>query len=476
MATDPKTAKRRDDPGLRGPIPGPDRVPPHNLDAERSLLGALLVSRDAVAEVTPYLEPKHFYRGVHAAVYTAMIELALVGEPVDAISVADKLPTDVSEAVGGVGGLFEFEARTPSVDAAENYAKIVRDNYTLRSLIGASAEIATMCYARPSEVSTAVDKSEQLIFDATQGRDRTHPETIGELLPGVIADIDRTSETSLTGLATGFADLDDLLGGLQPRSLYVVGARPAMGKTALGLNLLAHASVRMGQPVLLFSMEVGKPEVAARLLAAEARVDMQAMRRGKTRAMTSPAWDRIAGAVENLKNAPLMIDDNPYLNIMELRGRARRVKSRAGNLGLIAVDYLQLMDAVRRGENRQTEVSEISRGLKQLARELECPVVALSQLSRNLEARVDKRPMLADLRESGAIEQDADVVMFIYRDEVYAGTTDENSGIAELIIAKNRSGPMQTVNLVFHAQHATFLNAGVPRAVTESMDAAPSDW
>ena len=351
---------------LRGPLPGPGRVPPHDSAAEAALLGAMLLSSEAVAEAMTILEPEDFYRPVHARIYEAACGLTLAGEPVDAVSVTDKLPTDVLEAAGGLPGLMALTAETPASSHAARYIDIVRSNAVLRRMISAGIEIADMGYNRPEDVSAATDAAERLLLKVTQGRDRTEPEAVGAMLENLLATLESFSDASLTGVPTGFHELDDLLGGLQPRAMYVVGARPAMGKTAFALNLLTHAA-KVGRPVLLFSLEVGKADIASRILAAEARIDIQEMRRSGNQHITADTWDRVVSAIDMLHPAPLYIDENPYLNILHLTGRARRFKTRLGDLGLVAVDYLQLMESARRGDNRQAEVAEISRGLKLLA-------------------------------------------------------------------------------------------------------------
>ena len=433
------------------------RVPPHNLEAEESLLGAMLLSRDAIADAVEHTETAHFYRPAHAHVFDAISTLYAVGDPADPVTVANELDrSGVLDSIGGLDGLISLQVNTPATSNAAKYAKIVAENFTLRRLIETAGDIAEIGFSRPDDVSRAVDEAENKMFQVAQGR---VADTMGEIRDLLDATLDRLEHLyelgeGITGTPTGFIDLDELLSGLQPNALVVVGARPAMGKTAFALNIAAHAAVREHKPVLVFSLEMGHLELTQRMLCSEANVDAKNMRDGK---LTEDDWTRISNGIGRMAEAPLWIDDNPNLTIMEIRAKARRLKSRAGDLGLIVVDYLQLMTGRAGAESRQVEVAEISRGLKILARELQCPVLGLSQLSRNLEMRQDKRPMLADLRESGSIEQDADVVLFLYRDEVYNPGGD-SEGMAEVIVAKHRNGPTGTVQLGFVPRFTSFRN------------------
>ena len=433
------------------------RVPPHNLEAEESLLGAMLLSRDAIADAVEIAGVEYFYRPAHAHVYEAISVLYAAGDPIDPVTVAEELDRGgVLETIGGLDGLIALQVNTPSTSNAGKYASIVQERYTLRRLIETAGEIAEIGYSRPDDVTKAVDQAENMMFQVAQGR---VADTMGEIRDLLDATLDRLEHLyeqgkGITGTPTGFIDLDELLSGLQPNALLIVGARPAMGKTSFALNMAAHASVRENRPTLIFSLEMGHLELTQRLLCSEANVDAKAMRDGN---LKEDDWTRISNGIGRLAEAPLWIDDNPNLTIMEIRAKARRLKSRAGDLGMIVVDYLQLMSGRTSAESRQVEVAEISRGLKILARELQCPVVGLSQLSRNLEMRQDKRPMLSDLRESGSIEQDADVVIFLYRDEVY-NPGSENEGMAEIIVAKHRNGPTGTVNLGFLPRFTSFKN------------------
>ena len=433
------------------------RVPPHNLEAEESLLGAMLLSRDAIADAVELTQTEHFYRPAHAHVFDAISTLYAAGDPADPVTVAEELDrAGVLTSIGGLDGLLNLQVNTPATSNASKYAQIISERYTLRRLIEVSGEIAEIGFSMPDDVTRAVDEAENMMFQVAQGRVADSMGEIRDLLDSTLDRLEHLYELgdAITGTATGFIDLDDLLSGLQPNAFIVVGARPAMGKTAFALNIAAHAAVRDKKPTLIFSLEMGHLELTQRMLCSEANVDAKNMRDGK---LTEDDWTRISNGIGRLAEAPMWIDDNPNLTIMEIRAKARRLKSRNGSLGLIVVDYLQLMTGRASAENRQVEVAEISRGLKILARELECPVVGLSQLSRNLEMRQDKRPMLADLRESGSIEQDADVVMFLYRDEVYNPGSD-SEGMAEVIVAKHRNGPTGTIQLGFVPRFTSFRN------------------
>ena len=437
-----------------GPRPA-GRVPPHNLDAEASLLGAMLLSTDAISAALQIVKVDDFYKPAHAHVFDAICSLYAQGEPADPITVAEELKrAGLLESVGGAGALVDLESQTPATSNAAYYAKIIEERAMMRKLIGVGGEVAQLGYDIPDDVDKAVDTAESLVFRIAE---RRITDTIAPLHELIDLGLDRLEQLyenkgEITGLHTGYGDLDNLLGGFQPSSLVIVGARPATGKTSLALGMVAGAAMRAKKPVLMFSLEMSHVELTQRLLCSEARVDSKRIRTGQ---LTDDDWKRISQAVGRLGEAPVWIDDNPNITIMELRAKARRLKSQIGDLGLIVIDYLQLMSGRQSAENRQVEVSEISRGLKILARELETPVVALSQLSRGLEARQDKRPTLADLRESGSLEQDADVVMFIYRDAIY-DREKADDGDTELIVAKHRNGPIGTVHLTFLPRFAKF--------------------
>lgn len=441
--TRPRSSSPRSSPTRAG------RVPPHNLDAERALLGALLLSRDAVAaaaEVIPGADV--FYRPAHAHIYEAVTVLTTKGEVADPITVADELRRrDLLDTAGGTAALVDLQADAPGTANAAHYARIVRDHALLRRLIGAAGTISETAFGVPEDVRKVVDEAESLVFDIARHEGEGSMARLTELLGDTLTRIeelhDRGSEIS--GTPTGYHDLDEMTAGLQPGALVVVGARPAMGKTALALGMASNAALRGDHSILLFSLEMSKVELVQRILCADARVDSTKIRNGR---LSDPDWNAIAASMGRLGDAKIWIDDNPNVSIMEIRSKARRLRSEIGTLGMVVVDYIQLMTGRNTAESRQVEVAEISRGLKLLARELECPVVALAQLNRSLEQRADKRPMLSDLRESGSLEQDADVVMFLYRDEVYE-PTPENAGLAEIIVAKQRNGPTGVAHLSF---------------------------
>jgi len=436
---------------------GAGRVPPHNLQAEESLLGAMLLSKDAIAAAVETCSAEDFYKPAHGHVFEAITSLYIQGEPADPVTVADELRrAGLIDAIGGTAVLISLQANTPATSNAGRYARIVEEHALLRRLIGVAGEIAELGYNVPDDVADAVDRAESMVFGVAQRRmtDTVKPirDLLSESLDRLEALFDRGE--AITGVPTGYIDLDQQLAGLQPSNLVIVGARPGMGKTSLALGMAAHAAVQGHRPVLLFSLEMSHLEITQRLLCSEARVDATRMRNGR---LHESDWPKISHAIGRLGEAPIFIDDNPMTTVMDIRAKARRMKSREGGLGLIVIDYIQLMSGRTSAENRQVEVSEISRSLKILARELEVPVVALSQLSRNLEMRADKRPVLADLRESGALEQDADVVMFIYRDELYNQDTTERD-TAEIHVAKHRNGPTGVTTLAFLKHYTRFEN------------------
>ena len=453
---------RRDDRDRRGgradaPRPG-NRVPPHNLQAEESVLGAVLLSRDAMGAVSEKgLRPDHFYKPGHQHIFDAVAALYRSGHPVDTITVADELRrAGLLEQVGGAEALHALQNATPAISNASHYARIVQDTALLRSLIHVAGDIAELAYAEPDDVIKAVDEAESRVFKIADERVVDTTAEIGELLQGAMDRLEATFERgdSITGTATGYHDLDEMLSGLQPSTLNIVGARPAIGKTAFALGMATHIAQTTARPVLVFSLEMGHAELTQRILSSEAKVDSTKLRTGR---LNESDWAKIGRAIGRLE-IPLFLDDNPRVTVMEIRAKARRIKARHGGLALIVIDYLQLMSGGANPENRQLEVSEIRRNLKILARELDVPIVALSQLSRGLESRADKRPMLSDLRESGSLEQDADVVMFLYRDEVYNAESSDK-GSAEVIVAKHRSGPIGVKRLVFLGQYTRFDNA-----------------
>jgi replicative DNA helicase len=434
--------------------PAYERVPPHNVEAEESVLGSMLLSKDAIAEVLELLREDDFYRPAHRTVFRSVLELYGHGDAVDAVTVAEELRRNGALAdIGGAPFLHTLVASVPTAANAGFYARIVKEAGVLRRLIDAGTQIVQLGFETPQDTESAVDRAESLVYQVAQGRVAEDYHSLRDVLTSTLEAIERLHEDhrEITGVPTGFPDLDRLTSGLQPANLVIVAARPAVGKSTLGLDVARHAAVRAGVPTVVFSLEMSKTELVQRLMCAECTVDMQRLRTGR---MEESDWTRLTRSLGKLADAPLFIDDSPGTTMMEIRAKCRRLKQRHG-LGLVVVDYLQLMQPSRRFENRQQEVSEISRSLKLLAKELGVPVVAISQLSRQTESRSDRRPMLSDLRESGALEQDSDVVLFIYRDELY-DPESTRKGEADLILAKHRNGPTDTVTVTFQGQYSRF--------------------
>ncbi len=431
-------------------------VPPQNLEAEESVLGAMLLSPAAVGTVSEILSAADFYRDSHAKIFRAALGLWGKGEPVDAITLANELDERSElEAIGGQAKVAELAALVPSTSNDEHYARIVKEKATLRGLVRAGQEITRLGQERPGEVTDLVDRAEQIVFELGQQRvtsDFAHIET---LLKESFERITQLYEagSEITGIPSGFRELDLLTSGFQPGNLVILAARPSMGKSALGLCIAANLGVRSETPVALFTLEMSKAEVTQRMMCSEAKVESQRLRSGR---LAPDDWPRLTTACDRLMKAPIYVDDTGSTTIMELRSKARRLKSREPSLGLILVDYLQLMTSGATVENRVQEVSQISRALKVLARDLEVPIVAMSQLSRAVEQRHDKRPILSDLRESGSLEQDSDLVAFVYRDEYYNAEESDQQGIAEIHLAKHRNGPTGTVKLSFLRRYAKF--------------------
>lgn len=429
------------------------KLPPHNLEAEQSVLGSLLIDRDAVIRVASFLKAEDFYSGGNAVVYQAIVDLYNRRVPPDFVTVVDELERrERLHEVGGVSYLTQLIEAVPTAVHIEYYARIVERTATLRRLIDAGAEIITIGYDEASEVEDALDRSERAIFNVSQKRTLRDFVAIGEVLEHYFDKLDTIQQHrgEVVGVPTGYADLDKLTGGLQRSDLVILAARPAVGKTSFQLGIAHAAAVKYGKKVGIFSLEMSAEQLVQRLLSMETGVDSHRLRLGF---IDDTEWDQISRAFGRLAEAAIYIDDTPGISVMELRSKARRLLAEQG-LDLVIVDYLQLA-AGRRSENRVQEISDISRGLKGLARELNIPVLALSQLSRAVESRADHRPMLSDLRESGSIEQDADIVMFIYREDVYDKETDKK-GIAEVIVAKHRNGPTDTVHLRFFERTARF--------------------
>ena len=438
------------------------RVPPHSIEGESSVLGGLLLDNAAWDRVGDILMDNDFYRYEHRLIYAAIGTLVNASKPADVITVFEHMQSQGrADEIGGLAYLNSLAQYVPSASNIRRYAEIVRDRSILRKLVTASDEIATNAFnpkGRP--VSEIVDESEQKIFKiGEQGKRNKQGFQAMESL--VVQLLDRVQEMAdnpndVTGVRTGFYDLDRQTAGLQAGDLIVLAARPSMGKTALAINIAENVALNEGLPVAVFSMEMGAAQLAVRIVGSIGRIDQGHLRTGK---LTDDEWPRLSEAIEKLRTISLHIDESPGLNSSEVRANARRLSRQYGQLGLIVVDYLQLMSGSSGdGENRATELGEISRGLKMLARELKCPVIALSQLNRSVEQRPDKRPMMSDLRESGAIEQDADIIMFIYRDEYYTKDQCKEPGVAEVIIAKQRNGPTGTVKLAFMRQFTKFEN------------------
>ena len=436
-------------------------VPPQNLEAEESVLGAMLLSPVAVGTVSEIIDASDFYRESHAKMYRAALALWAKGEPVDAITLANELEERAElEAAGGQSRVAELAALVPATSNVEHYARIVKEMSTLRGLIRAGQEIVRLGQERDAggvggEVADLVDRAEQIVFELGQQRSTSDFAHIQVLLKESFERITQLYEAGveITGVPAGFRELDQLTSGFQPGNLIILAARPSMGKSALGLCIAANLGVRHSVPVALFTLEMSKSEVTQRMMCSEAKVESQRLRTGR---LAPDDWPRLTAACDRLMKAPIYVDDTGSTTIMELRSKARRLKSREPNLGLVIVDYLQLMASDRNVESRVQEVSQISRALKVLARELDVPIVAMSQLSRAVEQRHDKRPILSDLRDSGSIEQDSDLVFFVYRDEYYLGEESDQQGIAEVILAKNRNGPTGTIKLSWLRRYAKF--------------------
>lgn len=430
------------------------RVPPHSIEAESSVLGGLLLDNAAWDRVGDVLKDGDFYRYEHRLIFAAIRNLVNANKPADVITVYEALQSvGKADDVGGLSYLNSLAQFVPSASNIRRYGEIVRERAILRKLVTASDEIATSAFnTQGRAVDKILDEAEQKIFNI--GEEGARNKQGFQAMESLVVDLlDRVQEMAdqqneITGVPTGFYDLDRMTSGLQPGDMVVLAARPSMGKTAFAVNIAEHVALNEGLPVAIFSMEMGASQLAVRIVGSIGRVDQGHLRNGR---LTDDEWPRLTEAIEKLRNISLHIDETPGLSPSELRANARRLARQCGKLGLIVVDYLQLMSGSGGGsdENRATELGEISRGLKMLARELQCPVIALSQLNRSVEQRPDKRPMMSDLRESGAIEQDADIIMFIYRDEYYTKDACKEPGVAEVIIAKQRNGPTGTVKLAF---------------------------
>ena len=441
--------------------PSPARIPPHDLEAERAVIGAMLVSETAVAHVAERLSPEDFYSEVHRIIYGAMTRLYARGEPIDQLTLTNELRSvGEFEKVGGRAYVFQIVESVPTAANAGRYAEMVRSKALLRDIIDVGSRITEDAFREPEDVDEALDAAEQLIYDVSNRTLREHLAPVSELAPGALEMIQRLyeQEGEVTGVESGFEDLDQKTTGFHKSDLIILAARPAMGKTALALNVIWHAAGQKGLPVAIFSLEMSKEQLVQRLISQNTRIPTQALRSGNVRAED---WPKLVRGVAQVSRAPIWIDDTAGVTLMEIRAKVRRLSSQLnargdGPLSLVVVDYLQLMVGQNnRSENRQQEIAEISRGLKVLARDLDVPVLAVAQLSRAVEQRHDKRPLLSDLRDSGAIEQDADMVMFLYRDEYYNSDSDDK-GIAEVIIGKHRNGPTGKVQLAWMEQYTKF--------------------
>ncbi len=429
---------------------------PHDSEAETAIIASMLFDSECVNTAIEMLKPEDFYRGDLRLIYEAMTTMFLRGEPIDLITLKNKLATlGTLEQAGGMDALVRIAGAVATGAHIKHYAQIVVDKAILRRLIRASSEIAQKSFEAQDPVDTIVDFAEKSIFDILQNRNSSNFYPLQEVLVAAISKIEEIylSGQRITGVMSGFPDLDNRTAGFQPSDLVLIAARPSMGKTALALNIAAYAAFHKNVPTAIFSLEMSREQIATRLLCSESMIDSQKLRTGT---LNEDDWLKMAETVSIMAGSKIYIDDTPGVTPGEIRAKCRKLKLEKG-LGLIVIDYLQLMSSGKKSESRQNEVSEISRALKAVAREMEAPVILLSQLSRACEQRADKRPMLSDLRESGAIEQDADVVNFIYRDEYYNPDT-EKKGIAEIIIAKQRNGPTGTVDLLYWGKYTRFAN------------------
>ncbi len=438
------------------------KLPPHSVEAEQSVLGGLLLENSAWERIADLINEQDFYRHDHRLIYRHIVKLLDRSRPADVVTVSESLESSEElTTVGGLAYLGALAQNTPSAANIRRYAEIVRDRAILRGLVEVGTSIADSAYSPMGRsASELLDHAEGKVFEIAEAGARGQKGfmALPELLTQVVERIDmlfqRDNPSDITGIPTGFADLDQKTSGLQPGDLIIVAGRPSMGKTAFSLNIAENVALESGLPVAVFSMEMGGSQLVMRMMGSVGKLDQHKVRTGR---LQDDDWQRLTYAVGKLNEAPLYIDESAALTALELRARARRLHRQCGKLGLIVIDYIQLMSSTRQGENRATEISEISRSLKALAKELDVPVIALSQLNRSLEQRPNKRPVMSDLRESGAIEQDADVILFIYRDEVYNPETPEK-GVSEIIIGKQRNGPIGTVRLAFLGEYTRFEN------------------
>ncbi len=456
------------------------KLPPQNLEAEEFVLGGILLDNDACNRAVEVgLRPDDFYREAHRKIFAAMLELAERGTPVDAVTLGESLRTQGQlQSVGGASFIAELTDRVPSAANVAHHARIVKEKAILRGLISTTTDIATQAYDGRQDVEQFLDEAERRIFSIAEQKFRPSFYKIRDLLVESLKDVERLYERKemITGVPTGFHDLDKLTAGLQRSDLIIVAGRPGMGKTALALNIATHAALQTGLTVAIFSLEMAKEQLVLRMLCSEALINYSNVRSGHLR---EQEFTKLTKAAGRLWEAQIFIDDTASLSVLELRAKARRLmRETAGNLGLIVVDYLQLMRGSGRTDSREQEISEISRSLKALAKELRVPVMALSQLNRQVEGRADRRPLMADLRESGALEQDADVITFVYRESVYnrelANRDEENE--AELIVAKQRNGPTDTVRVVFRKEFMRFEDHALPGDDAYLIEAQKDDF
>jgi replicative DNA helicase len=438
------------------------RTPPHSIEAEQSVLGGLLLDNAAWDRVADMVGADDFYRHEHRLIFQHVARLIDASRPADAVTVYESLKNaGKADEVGGLAYLSTLAQNTPSAANIRRYSEIVRDRSVLRRLVSVGDEIATSALnPQGKDTKTVLDEAESKVFKIAEegSRNRQGFVEIEPLLTQVVERIqelfERANPSDVTGVPTGFVDVDKMTSGLQPGDLIIVAGRPSMGKTTFAVNIGEHVAIEQGLPVAVFSMEMGAPQLALRMLSSIGRIDQQRLRTGR---LQDDDWPKLTAAIQKMHDAPMFIDETPALNSLELRARARRLARTCGKLGLIVIDYLQLMSSATQGENRATEISEISRSLKALAKELQVPVIALSQLNRTVEQRTDKRPVMSDLRESGAIEQDADVIFALYREEFYNPDTTEK-GVAEVLILKQRNGPTGRLNLRFAGANTRFDN------------------
>ncbi|CAB4938202.1 unannotated protein [freshwater metagenome] len=434
----------------------PDRTPPQDIAAEQSVIGAMLLSKDAIADVVESLREGDFYRPAHQLIYAAILDLYGRGEPADAVTVSAEL-TRIGELgrVGGAPYLHTLVASVPTAANAGYYARIVSERAILRRLVEAGTRIVQMGYAGDGDVDMIVDRAQAAVYDLTDQRTSEDYLSLAEIMPGTLEEIDAIASRGgvMAGVPTGFADLDTLTNGFHPGQMIIIAARPAIGKSTVGLDLARSASIRHGLTSAIFSLEMSRNEIAMRLLSAEASIALNHLRAGT---MSDADWQKLARKMSAVSEAPLFIDDSPNMTMMEIRAKCRRLKQRH-DLRLVVIDYLQLMSSGKKVESRQQEVSEFSRSLKLLAKELQVPVVAISQLNRGPEMRTDKRPMMSDLRESGSLEQDADMVILLHREDAYERESPR-AGEADFIVAKHRNGPTSTITVAFQGHYSRFVD------------------